>query len=266
VHRDLSAKRLLPLTRIACAAVPALMMQPAFVTEVGPRENNEDAVFASPRLAAVADGVGGAIAGEVASRLAILKLISLDKRRLEHPLQQELAATVADANAVIEFVISFDPHLTGMATTLTAVALSNEGDYLVANVGDSRTYLYRDDRLRRLTRDQTLVQMLIDHGALTEEDALDGVERPLPALQRVQARDGDRLLLCSDGVSDYVSECEIEEALLIQDAGTVVRRIARLALDHGGRDNVTAVVADVVERTSRQDGWLDYLSGAGAPR
>jgi protein phosphatase len=254
------------------------MMQPAFVTEVGRRENNEDAVFASPRLAAVADGVGGAIAGEVASRLAIHKIISLDKRRLEHPLQQELTAAVADANAVIEFMISYDPHLTGMGTTLTAVALSNEGHYLVANVGDSRTYLYRDDRLRRLTRDQTLVQMLIDRGAITEEDArrhpqrsvvleaLDGVERPLPALHRVQARHGDRLLLCSDGVTDYVSEREIEEALLIQDAGIVVRRIARLALDHGGRDNVTAVVADVVERTSPRDGWLDYLPGAGAPQ
>jgi PPM family protein phosphatase len=254
------------------------MMQPAVVTEVGPRENNEDAVFASPRPAAVADGVGGAIAGEVASRLAIHKIISLDKRRLEHPLQQELTAAVADANAVIEFMISYDPQLTGMGTTLTAVALSNEGNYLVANVGDSRTYLYRDDRLRRLTRDQTLVQMLIDRGALTEEDArrhpqrsvvleaLDGIERRLPTLHRVQARHGDRLLLCSDGVTDYVSEREIEEALLIQDAGIVVRRIARLALDHEGRDNVTAVVADVVERTSPRDGWLDYPPGAGAPR
>jgi serine/threonine protein phosphatase PrpC len=254
------------------------MMQPAFVTEVGARENNEDAVFASPRLAAVADGVGGAIAGEVASRLAIHTIISLDKRRLEHPLQQELTAAVTDANALIEFVIFHDPHLTGMATTLTAVALSNEGDYLVANVGDSRTYLYRDDRLRRLTRDQTLVQMLIDRGALTEEDArrhpqrsvvleaLDGAQRPLPALQRVQARHGDRLLLCSDGVTDYVSEREIEAALLIQDAGIVVRKIARLALDHGGRDNVTAVVADVVDRTSPRDGWLAYLPGTGARR
>lgn len=255
-----------------------LMMQPAFVTEVGRRENNEDAVFVSPRLAAVADGVGGAIAGEVASRLAILKMISLDKRRLEHPLQQEFSAAVTDANAVIEFVISCEPQLTGMGTTLTAVALSNEGNYLVANVGDSRTYLYRDSRLRRLTRDQTLVQMLIDRGALTEEgarrhpqrsvvlEALNGVERSLPALQRVRARHGDRLLLCSDGVSDYVSEREIEEALLIQDAGMVVRRIARLALDHGGRDNITAVVADVVERTNPRDGWLDYLPGAGAAR
>jgi PPM family protein phosphatase len=273
-----SEKRLLRLIQIPCAAVPALMMQPAVVSEVGPRENNEDTVYASPRLAVVADGVGGAIAGEVASRLAVHKIISLDKRRLERPLQQELTAAVADANAVIAFVISCDPELTGMGTTLTAVALANEGDYLVANVGDSRTYLHRDGRLRRLTRDQSLVQMLIDRGVLSQEDArrhpqrsvvleaLDGVERALPPLRRVQARHGDRLLLCSDGLTDYVSDREIEEALLIQDGGTAVRRVARLALDHGGRDNVTAVVADVVERTSPRDGWLDELPGASTRR
>jgi serine/threonine protein phosphatase PrpC len=254
------------------------MIQPAVVSEVGPRENNEDAAFASPRLAAVADGVGGATSGEVASRLAIDKIISLDKRRLEHPLREELTTAVADANAVIEFVISYDPKLTGMGTTLTAVALSNEGEYLVANVGDSRTYLHRDGRLRRLTRDQSLVQMLIDRGALTEEDArrhpqrsvvleaLDGVKRPLPPVQRVRACLGDRLLLCSDGVTDYVSDRDIEQELRIQDAGVAVRRIARLALEHGGRDNVTAIVADVVKRANARDGWLNYLSSSGTSR
>lgn len=251
------------------------MMYPAVVSEIGPREHNEDAVFASPRLVAVADGVGGATAGEVASMLAIQKMIALDSRRLEHPLEQELSAAVADANSVIEFVISYDPQLAGMGTTLTAVALSNEGEYLVANVGDSRTYLYRDGRLRRLTRDHSLVQMLIDRGALSEEDArrhpqrsivleaLDGVERPLPPVERVMARLGDRLLLCSDGVTDYVSDGQIAHALAIRDPGVAVREIARLALDHGGRDNITAVVADVVARTNARDGWLDYMPAAG---
>jgi serine/threonine protein phosphatase PrpC len=251
--------------------MPALMMRSAVASEVGPRQNNEDAAFASPRLAAVADGVGGAIAGEVASSLAIDKIVGLDKRRLEHPLQQELTAAVADANAVIEFLISCDPELAGMGTTLTAVALSNEGEYVVGNVGDSRAYLHRDGRLRHLTRDQTLVQMLIDSGALSEEDArrhpqrsvvleaLDGVERPLPAVQQVHARRGDRLLLCSDGVTDYVTDRELAWALINRDAGEAVCEITRLALDHGGRDNVTAIVADVVARTSPRDGWLDYL-------
>jgi protein phosphatase len=251
--------------------MPELTMRPAVLSEVGPRENNEDAAYASPRLVAVADGVGGATAGEVASGLAIRKLIALANRRIEHPLALELSAAVADANAVIEFVIDHDPRLAGMGTTLTAVALSNDGDYLVANVGDSRTYLHRDGRLRRLTRDHSLVQALIDRGQLSEEDArrhpqrsvvleaLDGVPRALPALQSVKARPGDRLLLCSDGISDYVSDRQIAQALELRDADAAVQRLARLALTQGGRDNVTAIVADVVARADPRDGWLDYL-------
>ena len=222
----------------------------------------------------MADGVGGAAAGEVASSLAILKMMGLSKRRLERPLEQELSAAVADANAVIEFAVVHDARRAGMGTTLTAVALSNDGDYLVANVGDSRTYLYRDGQLRRLTRDDSLVQMLIDHGALDEQDArrhpqrsvvleaLDGVQRPLPAVERLHARPGDRLLLCSDGLSDYVSDPEIAQTLRIQEAGVAVRELARLALGHGGRDNVTAAIADVVARTRPRDGWLAYLPAA----
>ncbi len=100
-----------------------------------------------------------------------------------------------------------------MGTTLTAVVLSDEANYVRANIGDSRTYLLRDGQPRRLSRDHSLVQALIEQGVLTENDArkhpqrsvvleaLDGVERPLPALRTVQARAGDRLLLCSDGVT-----------------------------------------------------------------
>jgi PPM family protein phosphatase len=252
-------------------AVPALTLQTAVVSEVGPRENNEDSAWVSPRLVAVADGVGGAIAGEIASGLAIRKMSALSSRRIEHPLELELSAAVADANAVIEFVIDCDPRLAGMGTTLTAVALSNDGDYLIANVGDSRTYLQRDRQLRRLTRDDSLVQMLIDRGALTEEDArrhpqrsvvlaaLDGAKRTLPALQSVKARIGDRLLLCSDGVTDYVSDDEVARALMIEDADAAARQLSRLALEHGGRDNITAVIADVVPCSDPRDGWLDYL-------
>jgi serine/threonine protein phosphatase PrpC len=102
-------------------------MRPAVISEVGRREHNEDAVFASPRLIAVADGVGGAAAGEVASMLAILKMIGLDKRRIERPLEQELNDAVIDANDVIAFASFYAPRHAGMGTTLTAVALSNDG-------------------------------------------------------------------------------------------------------------------------------------------
>ncbi len=181
---------------------------------------------------------------------------------------------VADANAAIEFVGAYDPGLAGMGTTLTAVALSNRGEYVVANVGDSRTYLLRGGRLRRLTRDQSLVQVLIDSGALTEEEArrhpqrsvvleaLDGIERPLPPVERVRARRGDRLLLCSDGVSDYLTDRELARALTDRDASAAVAAITRLALAHGSRDNVTAIVADVVPRRDARDGWLEYLAAA----
>jgi protein phosphatase len=247
----------------------ALTMRPGVASDTGVRQNNEDTAFASARLAAVADGVGGAIAGEVASSLAINKLIGLDKRRLAGPLPRELEAGVDDANAVIDFVISYDPRLAGMGTTLTAVALSNEGEYVVANVGDSRTYLLRDGRLQRLTRDDSFVQDLIDRGALSEDEArvhprrsivldvLNGDERPLPRLRTVRARPGDRLLLCSDGVTDYLADAEVAAILGSEVVAAVAaRRIVAAALAAGSRDNVTAVVADVVPRLSAWDGWL----------
>lgn len=257
--------------------VSALTMQTEVVSEVGMRENNEDAAFGSPRLVAVADGVGGAAAGEIASRLAMLKMVALDKRRLARPLEHELSDVVADANAAIAFASIYDPRHAGMATTLTAVVLSNDGNYLLANIGDSRAYLLRDEQLRRLTRDHSLVQALIDRGVLTENDArthpqrsvvleaLDGIERPLPALRTVQARAGDRLLLCSDGVTDYLSDAALAELLKRSDAAIAVRRLVESALARGSRDNVTAVIADVVTSTQPRDGWLDMVPAASDP-
>jgi serine/threonine protein phosphatase PrpC len=250
-------------------------MQPAVISEVGRRANNEDAVFASPRLIAVADGVGGAAAGEVASRLAILKMIGLDKRRIERPLEQELNDAVIDANDVIAFATVYEPRHAGMGTTLTAVALSNDGEYLIANVGDSRSYLLRDRKLQRLTRDDSLMQALIDQGVLSEHEArrhpqrsvvleaLDGVERRLAPVQKIHARARDRLLLCSDGVSDYVSDSEIAEVLGNADAGVAVRELVDLALDHGSRDNITAIIADILAGADPREGWLTCLPTSG---
>ena len=251
--------------------MPALMLEATVQSEVGQRENNEDAVFASPRLLAVADGVGGAAAGEVASGLAILKMIGLDKRRLVHPLKEELTAAVRDANDVIAFAMTCDARHVGMGTTLTAVALSNDGAYRIANIGDSRTYLLRGGELRRLTRDDSLVQELIDRGALTERDAqrhpqrsvvlqaLDGAARPRSPLRSLPARLGDRLLLCSDGVSDYLTDGQIAELLRIPNAELAVRGLVDAALACGSRDNVTAIVADLVAGAQPRDGWLDAL-------
>ncbi|HEX3617867.1 MAG TPA: protein phosphatase 2C domain-containing protein [Solirubrobacteraceae bacterium] len=256
--------------------MPALILQPAVLSEVGLRGNNEDAAFASPRLVAVADGVGGAAAGERASRAAIMKLASLDKRRLVNALETELADAIADANDLISFGTFAEPRHAGMATTLTAVAMANDGRYLIANVGDSRTYLFRGGRLSQLTRDDSLVQELIDQGDITEGEArahpqrsvvlsvLDGGKQKLLVLRAVDAQAGDRLLLCSDGVSDYLADEEIAALLELDDADDAVRQIVDAALASGSRDNVTAVIADVTARQDPEQGWLDALPADGS--
>lgn len=229
-------------------------------SDVGLRPNNEDAWYASARLAAVADGVGGAAAGEVASQAMINALIALDKRRLDGPLDQALAEWVDWGNESIGFIAECRPQMAGMSTTLTAVALTNDGSYLVANVGDSRTYLLRDRLLTRLTRDETLVQQLIDRGEISAEDArrhpyrsvvlraLDGNPENEPTLQRVKAQPGDRLLLCSDGLSDNVGDDAIAAALGDLSRGACADHLVELALEAGARDNVSVVIADVVSR------------------
>ena len=237
-----------------------LLLEPAARTDVGRRRNNEDAVFATHRLAAIADGVGGAAGGEVASQAMIGVLMHLEKCRLERTLEEDLAATIAWGNDRIGFLAACRPELTGMSTTLTAVALADDGAYAIANVGDSRTYLLRDGRLTRLTRDDSLVQALIDRGALTEAEArrhpqrslvleaLDGTPPREPRLvAHVAARPGDRLLLCSDGLSDALDDDAIAADLRREPApGRCADALVAHALAAGARDNVTVVVADVV--------------------
>jgi len=247
------------------------MLQPAACSEVGRRANNEDAVFCSPRLVAVADGVGGAAAGEVASGWAINEMNTLERSRLNGALEVAVREAVQTANAALNFLVECRPELSGMATTLTAVALSNDGDYVIANVGDSRTYLYRDGALRQLTRDQSLVQALLDKGAITAEEArehpqrnvvlesLDGAERTIGEPNLLRAHLGDRLLLCSDGVSDYLSDDQLAAALRTPSCRTAAEQLVALALDAGSRDNVSAVVADVVDRPDVAEGWLPAL-------
>jgi PPM family protein phosphatase len=236
-------------------------------SEVGRRANNEDAVYASPRVAAVADGVGGAVAGEVASWAIIHAIIHLDKCRLEGSLSRAVAHAVAWGNQTIGFIAECRPEMAGMSTTLTAVALDEAGAYVVANVGDSRTYLLRDGVLVRLTRDDSLVQRLIDEGELTEADAgrhpgrnivvdaLDGRPRPDPALATVHACAGDRLLLCSDGLSDVVDDQQLAAALALPSRSACADRLVELAFAAGSRDNVSVVVADVVSREDLSLGW-----------
>ena len=223
------------------------------------RGGNEDSGYAGPRLLVVADGVGGHAAGEVASSVAVSVLATLDEEAPGGDLLDRLSSAVQNANTYLRDMVRGDPELRGMSTTVTALLRAGSRFGLV-HVGDSRCYLLRGDELQQITRDHTFVQSLIDQGRITPEEAdhhpqrsvitnaLDGAENVDLDLSVREARVGDRYLLCSDGLSGVVSEDTLRETLAgnarPEDA---VERLVELALRGGGPDNITAIVADVVE-------------------
>lgn len=221
------------------------------------RANNEDSVYAGARLLALADGMGGHAAGEVASQLVIAALAHLDDDEPGGDLLKKLNDAVHEGNSAIAAHVEADPELEGMGTTLTAILFAGNRLGLV-HIGDSRGYLLRDGELTQITKDDTFVQTLVDEGRITAEEAHSHPQRSLimraltghevePTLIVREARAGDRYLLCSDGLSDPVSHDTIHEALLIPDVVDSADRLIELALRGGGPDNVTVVVADVVD-------------------
>ena len=221
------------------------------------RANNEDSVYAGARLLALADGMGGHAAGEVASQLVIAALAHLDDDEPGGDLLSKLDTAVRDGNSAIAAHVEADPELEGMGTTLTAILFDGNRLGLV-HIGDSRGYLLRDGELAQITKDDTFVQTLVDEGRITAEEAHSHPQRSLimraltghevePTLIMREARTGDRYLLCSDGLSDPVSQETILEALQIEDVNESADRLIELALRGGGPDNVTVVVADVVD-------------------
>lgn len=221
------------------------------------RANNEDSVYAGARLLALADGMGGHAAGEVASQLVIAALAHLDDDEPGGDLLGKLERAVHEGNSAIAEQVDLHPDLDGMGTTLTAILFA--GDRLgLVHIGDSRGYLLRDGELNQITKDDTFVQTLVDEGRITAEEAHSHPQRSLimraltghevePTLIMREAREGDRYLLCSDGLSDPVSQETILEALKIRDVAESADRLIELALRGGGPDNVTVVVADVVD-------------------
>ncbi|CAN5399148.1 protein phosphatase 2C domain-containing protein [soil metagenome] len=221
------------------------------------RANNEDSVYAGARLLALADGMGGHAAGEVASQLVIAALAHLDDDEPGGDLLSKLDSAVRDGNSAIAAHVEMEPELEGMGTTLTAILFAGNRLGLL-HIGDSRGYLMRDGELTQITKDDTFVQTLVDEGRITAEEAHSHPQRSLimraltghevdPTLIMREARNGDRYLLCSDGLSDPVSFETIQEALLIEDVTDAADRLIELALRGGGPDNVTVVVADVVD-------------------
>lgn len=222
------------------------------------RQNNQDAVYAGPRLLALADGMGGHAAGEVASSLVISALAPLDEDDPGDDLLAELREATVEGNAAITRCVSEAPDLDGMGTTLTAILFAGSRLGLV-HVGDSRAYQLRDRAFTQITKDDTFVQSLIDEGRITEEEAHTHPQRSLllraitgqdvePSLTIREARAGDRYLLCSDGLSGVVSDETLADTLRSHhDPRACADRLIDLALRGGGPDNITCIVADVVD-------------------
>ncbi|WP_459588818.1 PP2C family protein-serine/threonine phosphatase [Corynebacterium camporealensis] len=224
------------------------------------RDNNEDSAYAGPHLLVLADGMGGHAAGEVASQLMVTHLEHLDKDPGDNDMLALLGMAANDANGAIAKHVREHAETEGMGTTLSA-ALFNGREFGVCHVGDSRGYLLRDGKLKQITKDDTYVQSLVDEGKLNPEDVSSHPQKSLilkaytgrdvdPTLFMLDAKPGDRILLCSDGLSDPVTASTIEVALGQGTIEEAASKLIELALRSGGPDNVTMVIAEVQEGPS----------------
>ena len=225
-------------------------------TDVGrQRHTNEDNFYDQPPLFAVADGMGGAQAGEVASEMAISEFVA--ERDTSAPAEKQLEQIALAANRKIWDMAQSDSRHAGMGTTLTAAMLDGQS-VAVGHVGDSRLYLYRNGEIERMPRDHSLVEEFVRQGKLTPEQAEKHPQRsvitralgPESSVEvdtfRVPARSGDLFLLCSDGLSGMVSDADM--AAILGDSAPLDKTATALvdaANDNGGRDNITAVLFKV---------------------
>ena len=218
------------------------------------RDHNEDSLVVTPPLFAVADGMGGHAAGEVASEIAVRVLSELAP---EHPDGEALGRAIEEANRAVIQAAREGRGRQGMGTTMTAAML--EGERLViAQVGDSRAYLLHQGKLQQLTRDHSLMADMIEAGQLTPEEARTHPQRsvitralgsdahPHPDIYEINVETGDRLLICSDGLSGMIFDDQIENTLRrVQDPQRCASQLVNEAIAAGGHDNVTVIVADV---------------------
>ncbi|KAA0918236.1 PP2C family serine/threonine-protein phosphatase [Dietzia sp. ANT_WB102] len=221
------------------------------------RENNEDSAYAGPRLLALADGMGGHAAGEIASQFVVAALARLDEDEQGQDLTGALTRALTVGNNAIAAHVEAHPETDGMGCTATALLFDGRRMGLI-HVGDSRAYLLRDGTLSQITKDDTFVQSLVDRGELSADEAHTHPRRSLilkaltgepvePTAVIREARVGDRYLLCSDGLSDPVSTETIAETLATGTVEEAADRLVQLALRSGGPDNITVVLADVLE-------------------
>jgi serine/threonine protein phosphatase PrpC len=239
----------------------ALRLQFAAISDVGRvRKDNQDSGYAGPWLLTVCDGVGGAARGDIASSTAVQQL-----RRLDAPPSDDLLGQVAGAlhraHDRIGELVDEDPALSGTSTTAT-IALFDGTRLGIGHVGDSRAYLYRNGELSQLTHDHTFVQSLLDEGRISADEArvhphrnlilkaLDGVHEAEPDLFELEVVAGDRLLLCSDGVSGVLDDGRLADILSTGSPDYAAVELVRASLEAGSSDNVTCIVADVLDAST----------------
>ncbi len=228
-------------------------------SEVGlVRKNNQDSAYVSPTMLMVADGMGGAAAGDLASAVAINELRDSDGDFRESDMLEVAAGAIGRANERIRELVAADPSLDGMGTTVCGLLFDGER-LAVANIGDSRGYRLRDGHFERITRDHSWVQTLVDDGRITEAEALVHPHRSLilkvlngqsnhqPDLEMSDIKVGDRYLICSDGLCGMVTDAAIKQVVDGDDPAAVVEELIRIAYAEGGLDNITIVLADVVD-------------------
>ena len=267
----------------------SLTLRSAAGSDVGRRRPlNQDSAVTSPRLLAVADGMGGHAHGEIASSVAIGELAGLDNELRGSDLSAvdlvgALARAVSDAAERLTALAREDTSLRGTGTTVVAM-LFDGARIGILHIGDSRAYRLRDGELQRLTRDHTLVQALVDEGRITPQEALEHPRRSMlmrtlqdgttvePDLLHEEGKAGDRLLICSDGVTAVLGDEEIREVLAgSAEPSAVVERLITLANEGGGPDNITCIVADLVDTADVEHhhespvGDEPVLIGAAAP-
>ncbi|GAB3441597.1 protein phosphatase 2C domain-containing protein [Phycicoccus ginsengisoli] len=244
------------------------------------RSENQDSGYAGSRLLAMADGMGGHAGGDIASSVVIGALVDLDdEAHGSAEAGKALLERIESANAELADMVRQDPSLHGMGTTLIAI-LRSRNKLVLAHIGDSRAFLVRDGEVTQITKDHSFVQSLVDEGRITADEAIGHPQRSLvtrvltgapddePDIAVREARIGDRYLIASDGLTDYVAADTVAEVLTAGDSpGRTADRLVELALKAGAPDNVTIVIGDVLDAARTQDTPTQpQIVGAAAAR
>ena len=240
------------------------------------RDNNEDSGFIGKHFLLVADGMGGHAAGELASSttVAIVAQVDSNREKLED-LEKQLIEIPKVISKELKNAINKDPSRSGMGTTLTTVVL-HDNSLRFVHVGDSRAYLIRDKQIKAITKDQTYIQSLIDNNEITLEEAkthpqrslllqaIDGLTEATAFIDSVEVLAGDKLVLCSDGLTNVVSDQEILQIVNQFEYVGSVSALIEKSLENGGPDNITVIVAEVV--SEKYENKIVVLGAAAEPR